>query len=116
MAAARTSALGCMESNRGGTQYKSERLWLVAAIRQKLVPEFLGRGFEVATLSESDDDSADRSLISSFPFGLLRRKTARGFEQIKIELISRRRVAARMNFGVVPAEGINGVHGSCRFA
>src|ERR1700743_2241016 len=67
---------------------KSERLWLVAAIRQKLVPEFLGRGFEVATLSESDDDSADRSLISSFPFGLLRRKTARGFAQIKIELIS----------------------------
>ena len=60
---------------------KNERRWLVAAIRQKLVPEFLGRGFEVATLSKSDDDSTDRSLVAGFPFGLLKGKQRAGLNR-----------------------------------
>lgn len=86
------------------------RRWLVDAIRTTLIPEFIRRGFEVHLYSKQD--GVDRELISSLPFGFLRRSCERGIEQIEIQLDPREYDAAfSLNIGVVPIGGLESLRG-----
>jgi len=82
----------------------------MTSIRSHLVRELVRHGFEVVPLPRRAGEPKDRELIVAFPFGMLRRVGPRGFELVEIQL-DKRRVAFRLNFGIVPFDGINVVYG-----
>jgi hypothetical protein len=88
-----------------------ERRWLREAIRLQLIPQLVERGFELGPFPTSKLGSPDREFLVSFPFGRLRRRVAAGFEQIEIQLAPYNAAAFRLNLGVVPAGGVEGVLG-----
>ena len=88
-----------------------ERRWLIEAIRLQLLPLFLARGFELVSLPKSKQGTNDREFLASFPFGRLRRRIETGFEQVEIQLAPHSRAAFRLNLGIVPAGGVDGVLG-----
>lgn len=85
---------------------KKERRWLIDSIRNQMLPEFARRDFEIVKLHSSEQHPIDRELIASLPFGLLRRRTDRGIEQIEINLSAHGRAAFNINIGIVPDTGI----------
>ncbi|WP_139942892.1 hypothetical protein [Fulvimonas soli] len=89
----------------------TERAWLLKAIGEMLLPEFLRKGFENFTLPRSMVGPVDREFIISHPFGLLRRHSERGIEQVEIHLASKARGAFNLTFGVIPRGGIDSVFG-----
>ena len=79
---------------------------LIKALRDRLVPAFAGRGFEVAPLLA--DEQKSREFRVAFPLGRLRRVRADGsFEMVEIQLDKRGISRFRLNFGVIPARGID---------
>lgn len=90
---------------------KKERRWLVEAVRSQLIPEFLARGFELAPFSRAKQGATDREFVVSFPFGRLRRSVDRGFEQVEIQLAPHGRAAFRLNLGLIPFGGVEGILG-----
>lgn len=71
-----------------------------------MVPEFAKKNFETVMLHSSEKHPIDRELIASMPFGLLRRRTDRGIEQVEINLSAHGRAGFNINLGVVPLAGI----------
>lgn len=88
-----------------------ERHWLVNAIRSQLIPQFIARGFKLEPFPKSKGEARDREVVLAFPFGRLRRSVASGFEQVEIQLAPRGRAAFRLNFGLIPTDGIDGILG-----
>jgi hypothetical protein len=81
-----------------------EKRWLLEAIRARLLPEFVRRGFEVVPLSDED---ARGEIRAAFPFGRLRRKGVNGFELIEVQLHPRDLAKFRINLGIAPPRGID---------
>jgi hypothetical protein len=90
---------------------KKERRWLLSAIEAELIPHFLARGFELTPIKTSRRGPTDREYLVSFPFGRLRRRVDGGVEQVEIQLAPHGRPAFRLNFGLVPSDGVNGILG-----
>jgi hypothetical protein len=88
---------------------KVERRWLVNAIREQLIPEFLQRGFVNVPLDSQGP--TDRESLVAFPYGRLRRQRPNGYEFVEIQMAPYSRAAFRLNIGVAPPAGIMGVHG-----
>jgi len=89
---------------------KQERRWLVEAIRRRLLPELLRRGFESVPAPKAGP--ADWEALFDFPFGRWRRRGPRGVEIVEVQLLSYGRAAFRLIFGVPPAEGLRPFNGA----
>ena len=81
------------------------------AIRTRLLPELMRRGFENVPLPPPEVGPMDRELIVTQPFGMLRRPGPQGLELVEIQLAPRGRAAFRLNIGIVPYAGIEGIYG-----
>ena len=84
---------------------KSRKSLLVDGLRSDLLPELQRRGFELFPLS--GDAAGNQEFRRSFPFGLLRRKSNFGLEQIEVQIHKRGTAAFRLNFGTIPPNGIS---------
>jgi hypothetical protein len=82
------------------------RTLLIRALKDRLVPVFVARGFNQLPLSQEVQES--REVRFSFPLGQLRRiKSDGSFELVEIQLDKRGASKFRLNFGVVPLRGID---------
>ena len=88
---------------------KKERRWLINAIRNRLLPEFVRRGFKIVPISKGG--LIDRELIYNSPFGTLRRPGSRGFELVEVQLITYGRAAFRILAGAAPPNGLETFNG-----
>jgi len=83
---------------------KGSRQMLRVALTSHLLPALSQRGFELAPWT--GEDSKDRELRSSFPWGRHRRAhPGGGLELVEVQL-DKRDAAFRLNLGIVPAEGL----------
>jgi hypothetical protein len=80
-----------------------ERRWLVAGIREVLLPAFHACGFKSVALTEEESRG---ELRTAFPFGRLRRASESGLDVVEIQLARHGEAAFRISAGVVPLEGI----------
>jgi hypothetical protein len=82
------------------------RTLLIRALQERLIPVFMGLGFNQLPLSPEDQGS--REVSFSFPLGRLRRiKNDGSFELLEIQLDKHGAAKFRLNFGVVPVQGID---------
>ena len=81
------------------------RRWLIENLWEYFIPAFEENGFQLAPLTGDEADSPE--LRSAFPFGHLRRVRSRELDLDEIQLDKFSRAAFRLNFGAVPAEGID---------
>ncbi len=88
-----------------------QRRWLVSAIKRQLLPELARRGFAAFPLPTPKNGSSDREFVVSLPFGLFRRRSSRGVQQVEIQLASYGRAAFSINVGVIPDAGVKGILG-----
>jgi len=88
---------------------KAERRWLVDAIRDRLIPEFTSRGFEVVPFPKIGP--TDWAGVAKNPFGRLRRRSASGFDLVEIDLESYGKAAFRLSIGVSSFGGMKTPNG-----
>jgi hypothetical protein len=82
-----------------------DRERLTESLQQLLLPELVERGFMILPLD--DGDSSNEEIRNSFPFGRLRRSIEGRIEQIEVQLDKRNKASFRLNFGRVPAHGLD---------
>lgn len=83
--------------------------WLRQEIRASLVPAIRAHGFDLrAPENVGGRDWQSRKFL---PFGVLERRTDGGVELIEIQLRQWRLDQFRINFGIVPCQGIRGLGG-----
>ncbi len=88
-----------------GSKHVKKRSLLISQLKERLVPAFLEKGFEVIPLLPYEQSS--REIRNAFPLGRLRRLKGKNFELVEIQLDKRGSPKFRINFGTVPPEGID---------
>lgn len=83
---------------------KHEANWLRSSVQDILIPAFVELGFVTVPLDTRG--SRSREIRRAFPFGRLRRFTSTGSEQIEVQFYKEGAPFFRINFGIVPLEGI----------